>query len=117
MATYIILSTISQTISQVRQDSDLIPPGLSLARPRDLSASLLRAALAPEAAEAAANAALAAAEGIAKALLLWRWQRLQMALEMETWKARRLEEVSNNGVNEFLVGGLEHGFYIYRICH
>jgi hypothetical protein len=89
------LSTISQTISQVRQDSDLIPPGLSLARPR-LSASVLRAALAPEAAEAAANAALAAAEGVAKALLLWRWQRLQMALEMETWKARRLEEVSTS---------------------
>lgn len=64
------------------KDSDLIPPGLSLARPR-LSASVLRAALAPE---AAANAALAAAEGVAKALLLWRWQRLQMALEMETWK-------------------------------
>lgn len=77
------------TISQVRQDSDPIPPGLSLAR--RLSASLLRAAMAPEAAEAAANAALAAASGVAKALLLWRWQRLQMALEMETWKARRLE--------------------------
>lgn len=68
------------------KDSDLVPSPLSLAPPR-LSAAALCAALAPEAAEAAANAALAAAQGLAKALLLWRWQRLQMALEeMETRK-------------------------------
>ena len=81
------------------QDSDLVPSPLSLAPPR-LSAAALCAALAPEAAEAAANAALAAAQGLAKALLLWRWQRLQMALEeMETRKAGLARGVKVYGVD------------------